>query len=120
MIPRFSHRDDLEPATKIQLQVGKTVSGVEYMAANRMRGWAMDYIKKLFADQIDVFLTPGCPIVAPQIPKGALPHGESNLPLFTTVMRYIFLTNLAGKFTQEEKIIKRETGCGSCIVSNFL
>eukprot|EP00545_Synedropsis_sp_CCMP1620_P011552 CAMPEP_0119016970 /NCGR_PEP_ID=MMETSP1176-20130426/14927_1 /TAXON_ID=265551 /ORGANISM="Synedropsis recta cf, Strain CCMP1620" /LENGTH=654 /DNA_ID=CAMNT_0006970549 /DNA_START=38 /DNA_END=2002 /DNA_ORIENTATION=- len=92
----FYHRNDLEPATRIQLQVGKTITGVEYMAANRMRGWAIDYIKKLFAEQIDIFLTPGCPIVAPQIPKAALSCGESNLPLFSEVMRYIFLVNLAG------------------------
>lgn len=92
----FYNRNDLEPATRIQLQVGKAMSGVEYMAANRMRGWAINYIKKLFADQIDVFLTPGCPIVAPALPKEALATGESNIPLYSRVMQYIFLVNLTG------------------------
>lgn len=92
----FYNRNDLEPATRIQLQVGKTISGVEYMAANRMRGWAINYIKKLFSDQIDVFVTPGCPTVAPALPKEALAFGESNIPLYSRAMRYIFLVNLAG------------------------
>lgn len=92
----FYHRHDLEPGTRIQLQVGKAVTGVELMCADRMRGWAMEYIKNLFAEEIDVFLTPGCPIVAPRIPVGALDCGESNIPLMATIMRYIFLVNLAG------------------------
>lgn len=92
----FYQRNDLEPATRIQLQVGKTVTAVELLSCNRMRGWAIEYIKNLFAEQMDVFITPACPIVAPRIPTGALAHGESNLPLFSTVMRYIFLVNLAG------------------------
>lgn len=92
----YYHRNDLEPATMIQLGTGKNMTGMEHLAANRMRGWAMDYIKKLFANKIDVFFTPACPIAAPQIPKGALACGESNLPLFATVMRYVFLVNLAG------------------------
>jgi Asp-tRNA(Asn)/Glu-tRNA(Gln) amidotransferase A subunit family amidase len=92
----FYHRNDLEPATQIQLQVGKVITGVESMAFNRMRAWAMDYIKTLFAEKMDVFITPGCPIVAPRIPPGALAYGESNIPLMNTVMRYVFLVNLAG------------------------
>lgn len=92
----FYERDDLEPGSKIQLQVGKVVSGVEFMSANRMRGWAMKYIKKLFAEEMDVFITPGCPIVAPRIPPGTLACGDSNFPLIATVMRYVFLVNLAG------------------------
>ena len=56
----------------------------------------MGYIKKLFAEDMDVFITPSCPIVAPRIPKGALAYGESNVPLLTTVTRYVFLVNRVG------------------------
>lgn len=89
-------RDDLEYATKIQLSLGASMSGVEFLACNRIRGWAMQYWKKLFAEKFDVFVTPGCPITAPPLPKGALELGECNMPLFVTVMRYVFLANLAG------------------------
>jgi Asp-tRNA(Asn)/Glu-tRNA(Gln) amidotransferase A subunit family amidase len=92
----FYHRDDIEPATKIQLQLGKVVTGVELTASNRLRAWAMQFIKKLFVEQMDVFVLPGCPIVAPRIPKAALANGECNLTLTTIVMRYVFLANLAG------------------------
>ncbi|CAB9531534.1 Glutamyl-tRNA(Gln) amidotransferase subunit A [Seminavis robusta] len=92
----FYHRDDLEPATKIQLQMGKTVTGTELMSCNRIRGWAAQYVKKLFAEEMDVFITPSCPIVAPRIAKDALECGESNLPLLSVVMRYVPLVNLCG------------------------
>lgn len=72
------------------------MSGVEFLAANRVKGWAMDCMRKLFAEKIDVIITPGCPIVAPRIPPGALECGESNTPLVVTVMRYVFLVNLTG------------------------
>jgi len=92
----FYQRNDLEPATMIQLQLGKTLTAVEYMATNRLRGWAMNYIKTLFAEKMDVFITPACPIVAPLLPKSARSHGESNIPLYSKVMKYMFLVNLAG------------------------
>ena len=92
----FYHRDDLEPATKIQLAIGNTVTGAELAACKRLRGWAMSYIKQLFAEKMDVFLTPGCPITAPKLEKGVLRYGESNIPLMKAVMRYIFLVNFAG------------------------
>ena len=80
----------------IQLGLGNTFTGVEFLAANRMRGWAMEHLQKLFATKMDIFVTPSCPITAPPIPEGALVCGESNTPLFSTVMRYIFLVNLCG------------------------
>ena len=92
----FFSRKDLEPATMIQLALANSMTGVEFLAASRLRGWAMDYMAKLFAEQIDVFVTPGTPITAPPIPKGALDCGELDMPLMVIVMRYVFLVNLTG------------------------
>lgn len=92
----FYNHDNFEPGTMIQIGLGKTMTGSEFLAANRMRGWSIQYLKTLFGDKMDVFVTPGCPITAPLIPKAALACGESNTPLFVTVMRYIFLANLCG------------------------
>ncbi|CAB9505559.1 Glutamyl-tRNA(Gln) amidotransferase subunit A [Seminavis robusta] len=92
----YHTRSDLEPATLIQLAVANSMSGVEFLAASQLRGWAMAYMEKLFAEEIDVFATPGIPVTAPPIPKGALDSGECNFPLMGEIMKYMFLVNLTG------------------------
>lgn len=92
----FYCRRDLEPATMIQLALGNNMSSMELLASSRLRGWAMDYCKKLFQEDIDVFATPAVPITAPRIPETALSHGECNVPLMAVVMRYVPLVNFTG------------------------
>ena len=92
----YYSRRDLEPATFIQIALGNDMTAMGHLSSSRLRGWAIDYCKRLFAEQIDVFVTPTIPITAPPIPKSVLSHGECNVPLMGVIMRYITLTNFTG------------------------
>lgn len=113
----YARGGDFEPATMIQLGLGKSMSGVEYLAANRMRGWAIHYFKHIFQQKIDVFITPTSPTTAPRLPLEALRWGESNTTLVTKVMRFIFLVNLAGYPGISEPVGYSRKGHGNLPIS---
>jgi Asp-tRNA(Asn)/Glu-tRNA(Gln) amidotransferase A subunit family amidase len=87
---------EIEPQTLVQLGIGETITGAEFLSANRLRGYAFDFVSKLFESKIDVIMTPTVPIVAPKIPEEVKEFGTSNLPLVVKVMRFIFWSNLIG------------------------
>lgn len=37
----------IEPSTAVQLMVGRAISGVEVLAAHRLRSWGMEYVGKV-------------------------------------------------------------------------
>jgi hypothetical protein len=42
---RERNHANLEPSTHIQLSLGAAMSGVEFLAANRLRSWAFEYVR---------------------------------------------------------------------------
>eukprot|EP00047_Mylnosiga_fluctuans_P020376 m.91683 g.91683 ORF g.91683 m.91683 type:complete len:604 (+) comp8495_c0_seq2:2-1813(+) len=81
--------------TQIILSLARQFSAVNLLAAQEARTHAIKECSRIFAS-VDVILTPGTPITAPEIPLDALAAGESNVTRVTTLMRYMFLANLAG------------------------
>lgn len=94
-----AHHETNEPTmgsdTQIILNLARTFSSRDFLAAQQVRTRALKELARVFADA-DVILTPGTPITAPLIAEDALKTGESNITLTTTLMRYMFLANLAG------------------------
>merc|ERR1712008_122576 len=88
----------LEPSTRIQLALGLSMSGTEYLAANALRGWAFNYMRtEIFAKKnISAIVSPTVGVLPPEIGEGVFESGESNTPLVMRLMKFIFLGNLLG------------------------
>jgi Asp-tRNA(Asn)/Glu-tRNA(Gln) amidotransferase A subunit family amidase len=88
----------LEANTRLTVGLGSSMTALEVLAGERLRGWAFDYVtKELFAKlRLTAIVGPTTGILAPRIPPGALETGEYNVALVMKLMRHIFLANLLG------------------------
>lgn len=66
------------------------------MAAFRLRGWAMKWLRDEVFSKVDVYVTPATAVVAPQLTPAAMVAGESDALSIVRLMRFIFLGNLCG------------------------
>lgn len=60
---------------KVQLEAGRSVTGVNYLDAQRFRGFFQNYFGALF-DDFDVICLPTLPVVAPQINQEEVQIGD--------------------------------------------
>jgi len=88
----------LEANTRLTVGLGSSMTALEVLAGERLRGWAFDYVtKELFSKlRLTAIVGPTTGILAPRIPPGALETGEYNVALVMKLMRHIFLANLLG------------------------
>jgi len=86
----------LELPTAIQLGIGYSMSAVDYVAAGRIRGWALNYFQKAIFSDVDIFATPTAPFTAPEIPPEILEENFSHTSLVMKLMKFIFLSNIVG------------------------
>ncbi|WP_457633911.1 amidase [Oceanithermus desulfurans] len=89
------HWRALAPATRINLKIGQSAAGADYVAAQQVRARMVAALDEVLG-RVDLIATPTTAIVAPPIPKAAEPDGISDLGTVTKLMRFIFLTNLTG------------------------
>lgn len=111
---------DLEPSTRITLSLGKTFSGVETNAANKIRAWAFNYVTKdLFQDlRLTAIAAPTIPMEVPYLSERAKLRGSSDSTLVVQVMKFISLANLIGLpaytvpvgFVKNEKVADKSSG----------
>mmetsp|Transcript_38200 Transcript_38200/g.81513 ORF Transcript_38200/g.81513 Transcript_38200/m.81513 type:complete len:598 (-) Transcript_38200:63-1856(-) len=87
---------ELSPETRVNLSIGASWSSSEFLAAQKVRSWAMNHVEDLFENKVDVILTPATPCCAPRLREDAMSHGESNLVQTSALMRYVILGNLTG------------------------
>jgi Asp-tRNA(Asn)/Glu-tRNA(Gln) amidotransferase A subunit family amidase len=80
---------------RINLALGRQFSADDYVKAQRIRTRMIAHFNKAFKD-VDVILTPTTAIAAPEIKKGALPDGESDLSVTVEIMRFATAANLTG------------------------
>jgi len=80
---------------RINLALGRKFSADDYVKAQRIRTRMMSHFNNAFKD-VDVILTPTTAIAAPEIKKGALPDGESDLSTTVEIMRFATAANLTG------------------------
>lgn len=84
------------PETRVSLAIGKSWSSTEFLAAQKVRTYAMKHIEDLFHKKVDIIVSPATPCCAPVLKKDALSHGESNLAETGTLMRYVIHGNFTG------------------------
>jgi Asp-tRNA(Asn)/Glu-tRNA(Gln) amidotransferase A subunit family amidase len=80
---------------RINLALGRKFSAEDYVKSQRIRTRMIRHFNKAFKD-VDVILTPTTAITAPEIKKGALPDGESDLTNTVEIMRFVTAANLTG------------------------
>ncbi len=81
--------------SRANLAIGQHFRATDYVHALRHRHRLTREWLELMKT-CDVVVTPSTGIAAPPIPEGALPDGESNLPVVDALMRFVRLANLTG------------------------
>jgi Asp-tRNA(Asn)/Glu-tRNA(Gln) amidotransferase A subunit family amidase len=80
---------------RINLAMARQLAGTDYVIAQRIRTRMMNHFKNAF-EKVDMVLTPSTGIPAPEIRKGALPDGESDLTTTIEIMRFVTAANFTG------------------------
>ena len=81
--------------TQSSLELARSLTSMDFIAAQRVRAYAMNVMETLFED-IDILISPATALVAPIIPPAAERAGESNLKQTGALMHHIRLGNLTG------------------------
>jgi len=90
------HFLEMSPETRVSLAIGGSWSSSEFLAAQKVRSWAMAHIEDLFLHKVDVILSPATPCCAPRFEEATRVCGESNLRQTSLLMRYMVHGNLTG------------------------
>lgn len=80
---------------RINLAMARQLSATDYVTAQRIRTRIINHFNTAF-QKADVILTPSTGIAAPEIKKGALPNGESDLSTTIEIMRFATAGNMTG------------------------
>ena len=80
---------------RINLALARQFTATDYVTAQRIRTRMMRHFQNAFR-QADMILTPTAGIAAPEIKKGALPDGESDLTTTIEIMRFATAANMTG------------------------
>lgn len=80
---------------RINLAMARQLSATDYITAQRIRTRMIRHFKRAF-EHVDMILTPTTGIAAPEIKKGALPDGESDLSTTIEIMRFATAPNFTG------------------------
>jgi Asp-tRNA(Asn)/Glu-tRNA(Gln) amidotransferase A subunit family amidase len=89
------HWNDLSAATRISLTLGKSVTSVDYLQAQRMRTRAMARFAEIF-DSVDLVVSPATAMVAPTIPAESLSPGVADMNVVSELMRFAVPANMVG------------------------
>jgi Asp-tRNA(Asn)/Glu-tRNA(Gln) amidotransferase A subunit family amidase len=88
----------LEANTDITLLLGKEVTANEVLAAEKIRTWAIDWMRNNIFEslKIDAIVSPMLGAKVPKPKTGFRMTGESNTPLVYKLMRFVPLANFLG------------------------
>lgn len=88
---------DMEPNTRISIAVGSSVSGLEVIAADKLRAWALKYTTEMFyREKLDVIVNPTVGFTAPVLHESHKMHGVSDSAQVMKMMKHVGLANLLG------------------------
>jgi Asp-tRNA(Asn)/Glu-tRNA(Gln) amidotransferase A subunit family amidase len=80
---------------RLNLALGRAFNAQDYLLAQRARTRIINNFNLVLKD-VDMILTPTTAISAPEIKKGALPDGDSDLSTTVEIMRFVTAGNLTG------------------------
>ena len=82
--------------TQLSLLLAKHFTHVDYIAANMVRTYMLNYTTNVLFKSCDIMVTPTTAVTAPRIAEHAGPDGEADFTLTTLLMRYAYFANLVG------------------------
>ena len=89
------HHRDHGLDVRVNLALARQFSATDYLTSQRIRTRMIQHFNDAF-QLADVILTPTTGITAPEIKKGALPDGESDLTNTIEIMRFATAANMTG------------------------
>ena len=89
------HREAFGSDIRLLLAMGSTITGVEYVNAQRVRGRLTQTFSNVL-NRYDVFASPTTACVAPHLHPGALECGEVDSGNNDRISRYSYLANITG------------------------
>ena len=89
------HRRAYGLGVRINLAMGRALTGVDYVQAQKVRTRFSEHLARVF-QAVDVLVTPTTALTAPRIADDVFPRGESNLEVTSGLMRFVYPANLTG------------------------
>eukprot|EP00039_Didymoeca_costata_P002388 m.59802 g.59802 ORF g.59802 m.59802 type:complete len:665 (-) comp11275_c0_seq1:127-2121(-) len=87
----------LEPNTRITLAIGGAMTSKEYLAAKKLKGWTIQYLRDMYKKHsLTAIVNPTVGIKTPELEDHMLEYGINDGTLVIKVMRNIFLANIVG------------------------
>eukprot|EP00042_Codosiga_hollandica_P051322 m.628319 g.628319 ORF g.628319 m.628319 type:complete len:610 (+) comp58259_c0_seq3:123-1952(+) len=89
------HKSDLQPDIRVVINLARSLSAREWLAAQQVRRILFNELKAIFAT-IDVIVSPTTAITAPLYHPDAFAYGENDVETLSYLIRFAFLGNLLG------------------------
>ncbi|KAK1941169.1 Fatty acid amide hydrolase [Phytophthora citrophthora] len=90
---RFS---EMSPEVQLILTFGRSFTAMDFLAAQRIRAFALRQFQENVLSKVDAFVTPSTGITAPEIPPEAFAAGELNAAQLGNIFRFSVYGNLIG------------------------
>lgn len=90
------HRESMQDDTRIEFGLFREFPAKNLVSANRLRGWAMRWMRDNVWSKADVYVSPATGVIAPTLSLATQASGESDVAKVMQIMKFIFLCNLLG------------------------
>ena len=87
---------ELSPEVQVILNFGRSFTAMDFLAAQRVRAFALRQFRDNVLSKVDAFVTPSTGITAPEIPVEAFAVGELNAQQIGDIFRFSVYGNLIG------------------------
>ncbi|GMF11817.1 unnamed protein product [Phytophthora lilii] len=86
----------MSPEVQLILTFGRSFTAMDFLAAQRVRAFALRQFQENVLSKVDAFVTPSTGITAPEIPAEAFEVGELNAQQLGAIFRFSVYGNLIG------------------------
>ncbi|KAF1315227.1 Fatty acid amide hydrolase, partial [Globisporangium splendens] len=92
----YSRFSEMSPEVQLVITFGRSFSSLDFLAAQKVRAFALRQFEEQVFSKVDVFVTPTTGITAPEIPTDALDVGELNAGQLGDIFRFSVYGNFIG------------------------
>ncbi|CAI5728266.1 unnamed protein product [Hyaloperonospora brassicae] len=87
---------ELSPEVQLILAFGRSLTAMDFLAAQRVRAFALRQFQENVLSKVDAFVTPSTGVTAPEVPTEAYAAGELNAQQLGDIFRFSLYGNLIG------------------------
>ncbi|KAE9030469.1 Fatty acid amide hydrolase [Phytophthora rubi] len=92
----YERYGEMSPEVQLILTFGRSFTAMDFLAAQRVRAFALRQFQENVLSKVDAFVTPSTGITAPEIPPEAWTVGELNAQQLGAIFRFSVYGNLIG------------------------